>query len=767
MLAGPSSHICSRASCWVILLSILFPSTNVLALNLTPALHHSHPALCNHNKCHASIATSAHVLAACLDSTRDRLSDSASCAILQAAHSCSADVTGKRRNYRKASSQRVAQPQCYRAGIEKTVATLAGNEDVIDLVQTRGLSSVDSMSSQANHQHPSCIISTKSTDRVAITRMNGHSDGHVNHWLHCRQHSMDTNWSTDSEAHTDRRLPASEQCRRDNADSVDETNVLWQGCVYATEKGTSDRSLPLTGPILKFPQTRTQLPLPQAPWLGLIQCSLQSLDHLLTAAELGATAAILYSTSLTHEDRSMCLSRLVEERQEYMTNHEGSVSLPIFMLDHMMTDRLDVILTSLESSITLSSRMLSMPNLVNQRSMSEIEHKSSFGPESAVGSNNLPRPRAAMPSTVSKATDLQSISLATPFARTTAAVYPRPGPALESVSAVHSQYRRDIVVQSAARRFVHKVASFSPARVMQDTLLLVRDDSITGKLAMILMSTICGVGVGMFGALVFVVVLKVRLFQARRRSYPSQARTTSQRHSQAQWQTAGPKLKRVVPKSILDSFGIQTVLEASTTVVLTPADTTNSGLAAALLKAKSKFAANDMEMEEGFEDTTARDDARQGLRNRTSRPFPRATAAVTAGSDSAELHHAPTEEEWDGVIEGEEMDEAPMVDFDATRRGSLRHTEPHTPINPTGTRMMKHGSCTANHTPTEDKKQQAFTNANEQTMCSICLMEYEVGDQVRTLPCFHQYHASCIDPWLLHITSLCPICKRDHWPSHE
>jgi hypothetical protein len=54
-----------------------------------------------------------------------------------------------------------------------------------------------------------------------------------------------------------------------------------------------------------------------------------------------------------------------------------------------------------------------------------------------------------------------------------------------------------------------------------------------------------------------------------------------------------------------------------------------------------------------------------------------------------------------------------------------------------------------------------FANANAQTMCAVCLAEFELGDQVRTLPCFHQYHPDCIDPWLLQVAALCPICKRD------
>ena len=42
--------------------------------------------------------------------------------------------------------------------------------------------------------------------------------------------------------------------------------------------------------------------------------------------------------------------------------------------------------------------------------------------------------------------------------------------------------------------------------------------------------------------------------------------------------------------------------------------------------------------------------------------------------------------------------------------------------------------------------------------CTVCLAPYQVGDTVRILPCLHQFHQSCIDPWLkAHPT--CPICK--------
>jgi len=42
--------------------------------------------------------------------------------------------------------------------------------------------------------------------------------------------------------------------------------------------------------------------------------------------------------------------------------------------------------------------------------------------------------------------------------------------------------------------------------------------------------------------------------------------------------------------------------------------------------------------------------------------------------------------------------------------------------------------------------------------CSICLNDYEEGNEIKLLPCFHRFHKDCIDPWLdAHNT--CPVCK--------
>jgi hypothetical protein len=45
-------------------------------------------------------------------------------------------------------------------------------------------------------------------------------------------------------------------------------------------------------------------------------------------------------------------------------------------------------------------------------------------------------------------------------------------------------------------------------------------------------------------------------------------------------------------------------------------------------------------------------------------------------------------------------------------------------------------------------------------VCSICLSEYEMNDRLKTLPCSHEFHKACIDPWL-RINRTCPTCRHD------
>jgi hypothetical protein len=46
-------------------------------------------------------------------------------------------------------------------------------------------------------------------------------------------------------------------------------------------------------------------------------------------------------------------------------------------------------------------------------------------------------------------------------------------------------------------------------------------------------------------------------------------------------------------------------------------------------------------------------------------------------------------------------------------------------------------------------------------VCGVCLLEFDVGDELRSLPCGHSFHRECIDHWLLNSSTVCPVDKRD------
>ncbi|PKA56410.1 ATP-dependent zinc metalloprotease FTSH 8, mitochondrial [Apostasia shenzhenica] len=57
------------------------------------------------------------------------------------------------------------------------------------------------------------------------------------------------------------------------------------------------------------------------------------------------------------------------------------------------------------------------------------------------------------------------------------------------------------------------------------------------------------------------------------------------------------------------------------------------------------------------------------------------------------------------------------------------------------------------------KAEGSLRNSEDELTCNICLEQVVVGELIRSLPCLHQFHMCCIDPWLRQ-QGTCPVCKH-------
>lgn len=56
----------------------------------------------------------------------------------------------------------------------------------------------------------------------------------------------------------------------------------------------------------------------------------------------------------------------------------------------------------------------------------------------------------------------------------------------------------------------------------------------------------------------------------------------------------------------------------------------------------------------------------------------------------------------------------------------------------------------------------APTDASVLTLdaCPICLEDYRDSEELRVLPCGHEFHRACVDPWII-LQRTCPLCQYD------
>ena len=53
-----------------------------------------------------------------------------------------------------------------------------------------------------------------------------------------------------------------------------------------------------------------------------------------------------------------------------------------------------------------------------------------------------------------------------------------------------------------------------------------------------------------------------------------------------------------------------------------------------------------------------------------------------------------------------------------------------------------------------------YSSEKAECRCPICLENFAEGEEIRVMPCQHQYHRCCLDKWLK-IKAVCPICNMN------
>ena len=67
--------------------------------------------------------------------------------------------------------------------------------------------------------------------------------------------------------------------------------------------------------------------------------------------------------------------------------------------------------------------------------------------------------------------------------------------------------------------------------------------------------------------------------------------------------------------------------------------------------------------------------------------------------------------------------------------------------------------------PGDDEAAEAATRNGTNDVCTVCLEEYDEGDEIRELECEHAFHKTCIDEWLTTKRACCPCCKHSLVPA--
>lgn len=126
-------------------------------------------------------------------------------------------------------------------------------------------------------------------------------------------------------------------------------------------------------------------------------------------------------------------------------------------------------------------------------------------------------------------------------------------------------------------------------------------------------------------------------------------------------------------------------------------------------------------------------------------------------ADGEEQHHLPSQDAAgpNKNDSGDFGDRQPRAS--GSRLSALTIPSPSPDPRPTRSRTLD----------TSRKSEDIVPAAIGRETCPICIVDFEEGDDLRLLPCEgkHRFHQECVDPWLLELSSSCPICRQGAWSS--